>query len=58
MIYQGRVFSIGAALNSMLAAPNVYKKITEAKKQFELDTAEKFNGKKAFFNAARFFGIK
>ena len=58
MIYQGRVFSIGAALNSMLAAPNVYKKITEAKKQFELDTAEKFNGKKAFFSAARFFGIK
>jgi len=58
MIYQGRVFSIGAALNSMLAAPTVYKKITEAKKQFELDTAEKFNGKKAFFSAARFFGIK
>ena len=58
MIYQGRVFSIGAALNSMLAVPGVYKKITEAKKQFELDTAEKFNGKKSFFNAARFFGIK
>jgi len=58
MIYQGRVFSIGAALNSLLAMPGVYKKITEEKKQFELDTAEKFNGKAAFFNAARFFGIK
>ena len=58
MIYQGRVFSIGAALNSMLAVPGVYKRITDAKKQFELDTAEKFNGKAAFFSAARFFGIK
>ena len=58
MIYQGRVFSIGAALNSLLAAPGVYQRITDAKKEFELDTAEKFNGKACFFNAVRFFGIK
>lgn len=58
MIYQGRVFSIGAALNSLLAAPGVYQRIMSAKKEFELDTAEKFNGKACFFNAVRFFGIK
>lgn len=58
MIYQGRVFSIGSALNSMLAKPGVFQRIVNDKKKFDLDTAELFNGKKAFFSAARYFGIK
>ena len=55
MIYQGRVFSIGSALNSMLALPGVYQRIMKAKREFELDTAAMFNGTPAFFNAARYF---
>ena len=55
MIYQGRVFSIGSALNSKLALPGVYQRIMNAKRQFDIETAAKFNGTAAFFNAFRYF---
>ena len=55
MIYQGRAFSIGSALNSMLALPGVYQRIMNAKRQFDLETAAQFNGTAAFFNAFRYF---
>ena len=55
LIYQGRVFSIGSALNSRLALPGVYQRIMNAKRQFDLETAAKFNGTPAFFNSYRYF---
>ena len=55
LIYQGRVFSIGSALNSQLALPGVYQRIMNAKRQFDLNTAARFNGTPAFFNAFRYF---
>ena len=57
MIYHGKVFSIGAALNSLLAVPGVYQKVVNAKQQFETETAEMLNGTPAFFNAYRYFRL-
>ena len=58
MIYQGRVFSIGAALNSLLAMPGVYQRIMKEKAQFESDSAEMLNGTPAFFNAYKYFRFR
>ena len=57
MIYHGKVFSIGAALNSLLAVPGVYQKVVNAKQEFETETAEMLNGTPAFFNAYRYFRL-
>ena len=58
MIYQGRVFSIGSALNSLLAVQGVYQRVMKAKQQFEADSSEMLNGTAAFFNAYKYFRFK
>ena len=58
MIYRGKVFSIGAALNSLLAVPGVFQKIMNAKQEYETETAKWLNGTPAFFNAYRYFRIR
>jgi hypothetical protein len=54
MLYSGRFFSIGNALNAMLGIPGVYQRITNAKDKFTADTSARFNGTPAFFNAVRY----
>ena len=58
MIYHGRVFSIGSALNSLLAVQGVYQRVIKAKQQFETDSSEMLNGTAAFFNAYKYFRFK
>lgn len=54
MLFSGRFFSIGNSLNTLLGYPGVYQRIVNAKNKFEADTASKYNGTPAFFNAVRY----
>ena len=58
MIYHGRVFSIGSALNTLLAVPGVYQRVINAKQKFETESSEMLNGTAAFFNAYKYFRFR
>ena len=58
MIYHGRVFSIGSALNTLLAVPGVYQRVINAKQKFEAESSERLNGTAAFFNAYKYFRFR
>lgn len=58
LISSGRCLTIGNALNLLLSVPNTYARIGAAKAQFEKDTAARFDGKPAFFNAVRYINIR
>lgn len=58
LIVSGRCITIGNALNAMLAVRNTYMRINAAKTQFLKDTAERFEGKPAFFNAVRYLDLR
>lgn len=58
MIISGRCVTIGNALNSLLSYHNTYMRINSAKAQFQMDTAERFEGKPAFFNAVRYLDLR
>ena len=58
LISSGRCISINNALNSLLSVQNTYMRLNAAKNQFQKDTAERFNGKPAFFNAVRYLDLR
>ena len=58
LIMSGRCVTIGNAINSLLSVQNTYARMNSAKAQFQKDTAERFNGTPAFFNAARYLDLR
>ena len=58
LIMTGRCFTIGNALNALLSVQNTYMRINMAKTQFQKDTADRFEGKPAFFNAVRYMDLR
>jgi len=58
MLFSGRYFSIGNALNSLLGFPGVYMNITKNKAKFIEQTKARYNGNPAFFNAVRYLNLR
>jgi len=58
LIMTGRCLTIGNALNALLSVQNTYMRINMAKTQFQKDTADRFEGKPAFFNAVRYMDLR
>lgn len=58
LIISGRCVTIGNAINSLLSVQNTYMRINQAKTQFQQDTAARFNGTPAFFNAVRYLDLR
>lgn len=58
LIISGRCVTIGNAINLLLSAHNTYMRINQAKAQFQQDTAARFNGTPAFFNAVRYLDLR
>ena len=58
LIISGRLVTINNALNAMLTSHNTYMRVSAAKAQFEQDTAARFDGKPAYFNAVRYFNLR
>ena len=58
LIISGRCITIGNALNALLSVYNTYNRIYAAKTQFEQDTAARFDGTPAFFNAVRYMDLR
>ena len=58
LIISGRCITIGNALNALLSVYNTYNRIYAAKTQFEQDTAARFDGTPAFFNAVRYLDLR
>ena len=58
LIVTGRMVTINNALNAMLSSHNTYMRVSAAKTQFEQDTAARFDGKPAYFNAVRYFNLR
>ena len=58
LIVSGRCITINNALNSLLSVQNTYMRMNDAKNKFQKDTAERFNGKPAFFNAVRYLDLR
>ena len=58
LIMSGRCVTIGNAINLLLSVQNTYARMNSAKAQFQKDTAERFNGTPAFFNAARYLDLR
>ena len=58
LIISGRCVTIGNAINALLSVRNTYMRINQAKSQFQQDTAARFNGTPAFFNAVRYLDLR
>ena len=58
LIISGRCVTIGNAINALLSVHNTYMRINQAKAQFQQDTAARFNGTPAFFNAVRYLDLR
>jgi len=58
LIISGRCASIVDALNTLLITQQNYQKILDAKARSDSDTAARYDGKPAFFNAVRYFNLK
>ena len=58
LIMSGRCLTINDAINAMLSYQNTYFRLNTAKEQFLKETAEKFDGKPAFFNAVRYLDLR
>lgn len=58
LIISGRCVTIGNAINLLLSTRNTYMRISQAKAQFDKDTAERFDGKPLFFNAVRYLNTR
>lgn len=58
LIISGRCVTIGNAINALLSVQNTYMRINSAKSQFQQDTAARFGGTPAFFNAVRYLDLR
>ena len=58
LIISGRCVTIGNAINALFSVRNTYMRINQAKAQFQQDTAARFNGTPAFFNAVRYLDLR
>ena len=58
LIISGRCVTINNAVNSLLSLQNTYMRINMARTQFLQDTAARFDGKPAFFNAVRYMNLR
>lgn len=57
IIISGRCSSIPEALTTLLSIQRNYQRIESAKAQHNADTAARYDGKPAFFNAIRYFNL-
>jgi hypothetical protein len=57
IIISGRCATIPEALSTLLTLQRNYQRIEQAKTQFAAETAERYDGKPAFFNAIRYFNL-
>ena len=57
IIISGRCATIPEALSTLLTLQRNYQRIEQAKTQFAAETAERYEGKPAFFNAIRYFNL-
>ena len=58
LIVAGTCLTVESALNALLSLQGAYIRINAARAQFQSDTAARFNGKPAFFNAVRYFNLR